>query len=243
MNDKKIGITNPRAFWNKKILAWEAGRYGNGTQKNKSLLEKIADRSSQSLRFRQRVGVELISKQIEGRNIVELGCGSGISAEAFIGAGASGYRGFDISDIAIAAALERNEKYVISGIAGFEVATVESLPDFDRNAIIVSFGLLDWLNDIELESLFKNQGARDYMHSISEKRHSLSQILHRLYVQLAYGHRTSAYIPRYFQKEEITGLTPENDTRPTYIYRDARLAFGALISTFPMDQKISRAGK
>ena len=51
--------------------------------------------------------------------------------------------------------------------------------------IIFSLGLLDWLVDPELEALIARGKNLEFLHAIAEKRVSLSQYLHRLYVHLA----------------------------------------------------------
>jgi SAM-dependent methyltransferase len=235
-------MVDPRAFWNKKILLWEAGRYDVNGQSRNSSLERIADRSSNSLRHRQCLGVELISKKIEGRHIVELGCGSGMLAIPFIEAGASTYHGIDIADVAIEAAQARAAGYEQGGRISFEVAQVNTLSELNRDAIIVSLGLLDWLNDDELGNLIAQQGERDFLHSISEDSASLSQLLHRFYVHLAYGYRTGAYVPRYYHPKDIARLVATQNDRPTYVYRDSILSFGALISSFPIGPEIDASG-
>jgi 2-polyprenyl-3-methyl-5-hydroxy-6-metoxy-1,4-benzoquinol methylase len=227
-------MVEPRAFWNKKILRWEAGRYDWRGQNRNSILERIADRSSISLRHRQRLGVELISENIAGRHIVELGCGSGLLAMPLLEAGAATYHGMDISNVAIEAALARSAGYDQQERISFEIAQVSALPKLHPGAVIISLGLLDWLNDDELANLVTQQGNRDYLHSISESRASLSQLLHRTYVQIAYGYRTGQYVPRYFKTEDIAGLFTQQNKRPAYVYRDAALSFGALVSSFPV---------
>ena len=97
-------MTNPRTFWNNKILNWEAGRYGEREGVRKSILERLADRSSSSLQRRQQLAVDLIARHVKGRCITEIGCGSGLLAERLISAGAESYVGVDISDVAIEAA-------------------------------------------------------------------------------------------------------------------------------------------
>jgi SAM-dependent methyltransferase len=233
-------MVSPRTFWNDKILQWEEGRYGKSNKKTMTILERIADRSSESLRYRQRLGVEMVSRYIKDRNIVELGCGSGMQAASFIRAGANTYLGYDISDVAIASARSKSTETDFGGRVSFEVAQVEQLPELKGDAIVVSFGLLDWLDDDALIALASWQGGQDYLHSISEKRLSPSQIIHRLYVHLAYGHRTGSYVPRYFDPQAVRQFFSDDKPRSAYIFRDARLSFGALISSFQIGPEIKR---
>ena len=89
---------DPKAFWNAKILGWEASRYGGASP---GLVEGLAGRASSSLRFRLDVAARLLAPHLAGRRVVELGCGSGLLAERLLTLGAASYQGYDISDAAI----------------------------------------------------------------------------------------------------------------------------------------------
>ena len=65
-----------RAFWDRKILGWEQSRYEE-SRANHGLLERLAGRASDSLRFRITKSLELVAPYIAGRDIFEIGCGSG----------------------------------------------------------------------------------------------------------------------------------------------------------------------
>jgi SAM-dependent methyltransferase len=229
--------TDPKAFWEDKILTWEEGRYEPRKSKG-GILERIADNSSRSLRFRIQVGVELIEKHVKGRNVLEVGCGSGIIAQRFIDAGATSYVGIDIAENAIAIAEKRKKEQGWSDRITFAVGTIRDMPKVTAD-IVFSLGVLDWLTDEELAILFERQGQADFLHAIAEKRNSLSQYAHRAYVQMAYGYRTGAYRPRYFPAATIARLAAKHRLGPVYAYRDPRLSFGALISTFPIGDTIA----
>ena len=56
------GGTDPKAFWEKKILVWETGRYEKKT--TGGFLEFLADRASDSLRFRLSSSAELLAPHV-----------------------------------------------------------------------------------------------------------------------------------------------------------------------------------
>jgi len=58
-------------------------------------------------------------------------------------------------------------------------------------------------------------------------------------VQLAYGHRTGNYRPRYFTCGHIKALAEATICRPIFAYRNRRLSFGALLSSLPIGDSIS----
>lgn len=227
---------DPKAFWEEKILTWEEGRYEPRKSKG-GLLEKIADASSRSLRFRIQAAVELLAPHVKGRNVLEIGCGSGLIAQRFIDAGATSYLGIDIAESAIDIARKRQKEQNWSDKIRFDVGTVTGMAPVVQD-VVVSLGVLDWLTDAELAVMFEKQGKADFLHAIAEKRHSISQYAHRAYVQVAYGHRTGAYRPRYFKAAEIARMAAKHRQGPFYAYRDPRLSFGALIATMPVGPRI-----
>jgi len=224
----------PKKFWEGKILGWEQGRYGQ-KEKRSSVLEKLADRSSASLRFRMEITGQLLVPHVEGKRIVEIGCGSGLLSETLLAAGAQSYIGYDIAENAIDHASRSAAKSGFSDKARYEVAAVSDLPDLEAD-LVFSLGLLDWLTDEELKTVFKVGGSADFLHAIAEKRASLSQLIHRAYVQMAYGHKTGSYRPRYYRISEIELLLRPYTDAKLHVYRDPLLSFGALVSSLPIEQ-------
>jgi SAM-dependent methyltransferase len=230
-------MTDPKAFWEDKIQTWEEGRYEPRKSKG-GILEKIADNASSSLRYRIQVGVSLIEKHVKGKHVLEVGCGSGIIAQRFLDAGALSYHGIDIAEAAIEIANKRKKDQGWGDKITFAVGTIGDMPKVQQD-IVFSLGVLDWLTDEELAILFERQGKADFLHAIAEKRRSVSQYAHRAYVQVAYGHRTGAYRPRYFTAAEIARHAAKNRGGPFYAFRNPQLSFGALISSFPVGDQIA----
>jgi SAM-dependent methyltransferase len=225
---------DPKQFWEQKILAWEIGRYGK-PKNTIGPLEWIANRSSMSLRFRVRIAPELLKPFLPSKRVIELGCGSGLIARTLIDCGAASYLGIDIADAAITRARLRSEN--LDPRITFRQGDINSF-DAEPGDIVVSLGLLDWLQDQEIMTLFQNADGADFLHAIAERRSGIQQWLHRSYVHLAYGHRTETYRPRYFTAQHIEALSAQAVRRPLYIYRDRRLSFGALVSSLPIGPKI-----
>lgn len=220
-------------FWNKKIRTWEVGRYDKGG--NEGFLERIANRSSDSLRNRLRITAALLRPHLKDKKIVEIGCGSALMAQWFLENGAQHYTGFDIARSAIdnAEKLFENSPYRAQMI--FEQKPVLEMEDSTDGDVFFSLGVLDWLTDEELKKIFAVSGSKDYLHAISEKQFSVSQFFHQTYVHLAYGFKTQAYVPRYFKPEEIEIMASPYNSKKMNVYRDSRLSFGALLTSLDVE--------
>jgi SAM-dependent methyltransferase len=223
---------DPRGFWEDKILRWEADRYGQGAP-GAGLLERLARRASRSLRARLSSAREILCRNVKGRRVVELGCGSGLLAEPLVEAGAESYLGLDIARNAIEGARERVRSSPSASRIRFDVADVGLLPPLAAD-VVFSLGLFDWLTLAQIESVFAAGGDSDYLHAIAEKRVSLSQYVHRAYVFVAYGHRTHGYVPKYYAAAEIAARAAPHNRRPVNVYRSPAISFGALVTTLPL---------
>ncbi len=225
---------DPRQFWEEKILRWEENRYRSAS--NETLLERVASHLSDSLRFRITITGDLLSRFAKGRRVVEVGCGSGLLAERLMAAGAVSYTGYDIAPAAIAAARQRVEPLGYGTSIRFEVGAANDLPHLQAD-IVFSLGLLDWLSPAEIDALFRASGNADWFHAIAERRNDFSQMVHRLYVYLGYGHRTGSYLPQYFPVSEIIGSAKKYNSAPVYVFRHPRLRFGALLSSLAIVER------
>ena len=87
-------MTDPKEFWENKILSWEEGRYNlSESSYSSTKLEKIANKGSNSLRFRIEKCGEILSKHVSGKDVVEIGCGRGLLVPRLMAAGAKSFRG------------------------------------------------------------------------------------------------------------------------------------------------------
>lgn len=202
-----------RTFWDRRILAWEGARY-----------DRPPGVMSSSLQARQEMAMALLGPHLAGRRVVELGCGSGRLAGRIMAGGAAAYHGYDLSPVAIDEARRRNPS---PGVAFTAAAVGEIAPPGD--ALLFSLGLLDWLSPAEIARLLAGDGL--WLHSLSERRASPQQLLHRCYSRLAYR---SGYRPAYHRVAEIDALLAAAGQPPARVFRHPRLRFGIFISNFEM---------
>ncbi|MAF95439.1 MAG: hypothetical protein CMM60_06765 [Rhodospirillaceae bacterium] len=215
-------------FWEKKIIQWELDRYGEIT--NSTSIERIANRVSISLRFRIEYAEILLKPYLRGMKIIELGCGSGRLAEKLIDNGAKSYIGIDFATNAVEKANSRIERKGLNKKVRFVSSDVIQLSEFDGD-IVFSLGLFDWLTPQQIGQIFKSTGSTHHMHSFSEKRVSVSQWIHRVYVHLSYGRHNNGYVPQYYRANYITCIAKKHLNFPLKIIRDRRLSFGAFVTT------------
>jgi len=222
---------NPKSFWEEKIFTWEENRYKEKVS-SASTFECLASRLSGSLRFRRQFALQYLVPHVEGQRIVELGCGSGFLAEELIKHGAVSYFGFDIAQNAIDVANRRTKAANLGSQINFKCVSVDSLPSMEVD-VVFSLGLLDWLTDVQLNTLFAHFHSTHYLHSIAEKRLSLQQLIHKFYVNITYGYRTGNYVPRYYDVGFIKRIINPHSSKPIQVIRHPKLGFGAFLTTLP----------
>tara|TARA_B100000902_G_scaffold79305_1_gene83976 strand:+ start:3589 stop:4248 length:660 start_codon:yes stop_codon:yes gene_type:complete len=210
-------------FWSDKILGWEKNRYNI---KNETIEKK---KFNNSVNERLIVAKKLLSSLVFNKKILEIGCGSGLLAEELVNAGAKSYLGYDFAESAIKKAKERCQK---EKKIKFKLGAVDEIKTNEEYDIIFSLGLVDWLDDKEIRKLVELSKDKIWLHSFSEKRQSLIQLIHKIYVTFLYGYKNGMYIPRYDTKDDIKKYFQNNDI---YFFQSKKLSFGVIASSFKLD--------
>ncbi len=96
-----------------------------------------------------------------------------------------------------------------------------------------SLGLLDWLQPEEILRMRHQIRCTYYLHSFSERRASLDQLLHRLYVYWMDGHRTKSYVPQYYAAAHRQALFGSCYGEPVRLFRSSALSFGTFVFRLP----------
>jgi 2-polyprenyl-3-methyl-5-hydroxy-6-metoxy-1,4-benzoquinol methylase len=173
-------------FWDAKILNWENCRYKTPKKiSNKDLIDRM-----------NFVVTSLCENP--GLRVLEIGCGSGILYHR-IKDSVKSYVGVDISSEAIQefqkVSTESKVKLHCSSVSDFNIEH----SDYD---MIISLGVLDWLDDVSLKKIGQLGKGKMLIHSYGQKKSFLA-FFHRFYVFIAYGWKEIIYIPRYYSKEEV----------------------------------------
>lgn len=94
---------NKKQFWENKIQGWEKKRYGK-SEKDSSLIASLNSFFGSSLTFRFKKAAEILSPHLNGKHLLDIGCGSEIFLEALPETNLSHYTGIDWASGAIESA-------------------------------------------------------------------------------------------------------------------------------------------
>jgi 2-polyprenyl-3-methyl-5-hydroxy-6-metoxy-1,4-benzoquinol methylase len=217
-------------FWNNKILGWEQTRYAGNTE-GEAVLEKLVKGGGGSVRNRLHIAADLLRPHLRGKTLLDVGCGSGLLFHCLAGCGAARFIGIDLAPAAVEKARTLAAQTLLEPATFLSGSACDlSLPDFD---IVSGLGVLDWFSDDEMDRFFTRIRGKRFLLSISERRRSVSQFLHRFYVFIAYGWRIRAYTPRYDDTASIITRLEAHGFANIQVIRDRRLSFGVLLHNLP----------
>jgi SAM-dependent methyltransferase len=219
--------TDKKKFWENKIQTWEKDRYGAG-EVNSTVDPGASNIAGSSLQFRFEKAAEILKPYVDDKKILDLGCGTGIFFNELQKTNFLHYTGVDLAESAILEAkkkIEGTEKEKKCSLFSGNIVEFD-FPDCD---VVVSLGVLDWLDKNEITELFKKTYPRKFLFSISEKRASITRLIHSIYVYLAYGWKSEGYVPLYYTTDEILEIAEATGYKNIKIFRHPRLRFGTFL--------------
>ena len=172
-----------RKFWDEHINEWSASAYEK--DQKVPFVEKIARPWRKHLKLREDLAVDIVVKWAP-TSVVELGCGRGEFAAAFLKGSSTvrRYRAFDIAQPAVAKAQERVRRAIGPDVdATVKVSSVEDLDpeefrDFD---VLVGLGLLPCLTDVGVEKLAAIGRGKKYLLDYHPKEATVFNGIHFVY--------------------------------------------------------------
>ena len=170
-----------KQYWDKKIIEWEDSMRGGA---DISLIERLAAFFRKHLYYRSALALHLLSPHVQGKTVLDLGCGSGFfSFELYERAKTKHISGVDISPQAVARAEALARAKGWSDHFSFREgdAASLSLPQAD---FTIGLGFLDYLTLEEIHSLFERLPSPYFLFSFAEKKIVLFRYMHEFYMLL-----------------------------------------------------------
>ena len=205
-----------RKFWNQHILFWEENKY-----KKSSLVFDV----NSSVKYRLQIACSMLRQILKGNSLLELGCGSGLFWECVNSLNFASYTGVDFSETAIKTFQNRVQNSTKNNKT--HLYCEDCVQNVYPADIVMSLGLLDWLDIKQIRKLADSYKKAWYVHSFSEKCLSLSQAAHTIYSLMNYKYKV--YSPKYRKADELLSIFGSN----AKIYRHPKLSFGAFIYNLP----------
>ncbi|MFA6434378.1 MAG: class I SAM-dependent methyltransferase [Elusimicrobiales bacterium] len=203
------------AFWDDRIAAWEASRY--------SWFSRF-DPFSRTVRARMREAGRLVREDFKRHtHILDLGCGGGLLARAVSDDHKRRYTGVDFSRTAVSAA--RCRFSLQAGRIRFELKNVLEGPGWEA-PLIVFLGLLDWLDEAEMRTLFGRLNGDSLCFSFTEADSGAAGLFYRRYRRVTDG----IYRARDFSESQIVDAARSAGYRVDRVIRVSRLDPGRLVA-------------
>lgn len=207
-------MLSQKDYWDQKIKEWSEASYEKKTNRP---IERLANLFRRGVTGRMEVALKFIGPQARGKVILDMGCGRGDFCFGLLNYQPQKVIGMDISGVAIKEAKKRaKEKDLrkeIEFIQG-DLTQVGKLPEFD---IVVGLGFIDYFNEKELQRLFKLLAGRLFFFSMFEKKLSLLNLLHAVYVRIQ--NCPGAYK---YTREEMGQIIPK-ETKFYFLEKDKML--------------------
>lgn len=188
-------------YWDRKIKEWSEASY---EKRAKSQIEKLASLFRGGIVRRMDVALRVVGPKAKDKIIVDMGCGLGDFCFEVLKYKPRKVVGIDISKVAIKEAQKRAEKKGLGGKVQFiqgNLSEMKRLPEFD---IAVGLGFIDYFNKVELDKLFKLLAGHQFLFSMFEKKLSLLNLLHAVYVRIQGCPGSYKYT-----REEMRRIIPE----------------------------------
>ena len=220
---------NSKEYWNNKIIEWEDSMHGAS---HLSFIERLASYFRKPVLFRNKTVLETILPLVDGKVVLELGCGSGYFAfDLCKNSKVKKIIGLDISEQAINRAKKLSQEMGLAYQCEFYRidAISAQLPAAD---ITVGMGFLDYLTAEEIVSLGKNIKSRYIVFSLTERKFSILRYIHILYL-------LSQRCPKhfYYTKKEWLGFLAGKFGEINFI-EDKRLSFACVTHNLPTNPKV-----
>mgnify|MGYP006444120441 CR=1 FL=1 len=167
-----------QSYWDEKISWWACSSY---EEQPRGPMERLMARLRRSVHARSVIALELLRPHIEGKTILDIGCGNGHFVKGCLELGARKAYGMDISPRAISLARRLAEKNGYADRAEFFTGRAAD-GDFPKAQIVTGLGLIDWLEAAECMAMLRAIRGRKFVFSYSEQDNSFDEWVHHFYL-------------------------------------------------------------
>jgi SAM-dependent methyltransferase len=177
-------------YWKEHVLSWEAGAY----YKDRRTRPSFWDRTSAIFRgramyVRMDAALQLVSPHVAGRQVLDIGCGSGRFAFELLAAGAERVVGVDVSPAAIEAADAQRRQSPSADRLDFRIMDVTNpeteLPQVD---VITALGVIEYFDAPALSRVLGNFNTKHFLIDFPDvegrKRNRLTWYLRQVYLSV-----------------------------------------------------------
>lgn len=203
-----------KKYWDKKIREWSAVSYDKTLKASLIEILAIPFRGADK---RVSIALSLLGPMIGGKTVLFLGCGVGNECFDILKYKPKTVIGIDISSVAVRAAQRAAKKRSVEKKVRFEVADVGDVKRLPKADVIIGLGFIDYLTKSELTNLFRLTSPHMYLFSFFEKKISLFNLIHEIYVK-------SQGCPGAFKysREQVDDMMPKK-TRHFFFRQDGML--------------------
>lgn len=193
-----------KEYWDKKISEWSYASYGK--KKNVGLIEKIAT-YFRSVDARKEIALKLVGSKANNKIVMDIGCGLGeFTFSLLMRFKPKKIIAYDISEIAIKNAKKNARDLKVIEKIDFRLADIASLKELPAFDLAVGLGFIDYLKPQQLKHLFNLIGNRPFLFSYFEKKLSLFNLMHKMYITLQKCPGAYKY-----KRSEIRSFMPKNN--------------------------------
>ena len=212
-------------YWDDKITWWAESSY---EEQPRGLTGRIMAHLRRSVHARAVIALEILRPHIEGKTILDIGCGNGHFVKGCLDLGAKHAYGMDISPQAVDLARRLAEKNGYADRAEFYTGRAGD-GNFPEADIVTGLGLIDWLSPAECMAMLRAIRGRKFLFSYSEQDNSFDEIVHHFYLieRLRwFGKGVRAY---HHRRETILSRFRKAGLAPVTIVERKEMRFGRLV--------------
>jgi SAM-dependent methyltransferase len=176
-------MNQQETYWDQRIREWTRASYRQKSGQV-SLVEKVAGLFRSGIEGRMKVALEVIGPLSKGKVLADMGCGLGDFCFQALKYQPKKVVGIDISAVAIKQAEKIAKQKKTTNKVKFvqgNLLTLKTWPKFD---IAVGLGFIDYFNEEELRDFFDRFKDQKFFFSFFEKKLSLINLIHPIYVKL-----------------------------------------------------------